>query len=173
MPPRDPVKIQLDFPLLTADLISDLRLTGTIGVLDFAPVVLPVYIVGDRDLTVDAVGVQWLPGEIVDGIANNPAASAILVDTGALAQGIFDIQVSMSGAITVGGGRALILEHRNAANAATLNNWSMLLANTGVSMFSEQFAMTIALNERLRVIVEAGMTGEVTATIMFKARPAP
>lgn len=174
MPPRDPAKIQLDFPQLTADLINQLNLIGTVGLLDFAPTVLPVFIVGDRDLQVEAVPPLYLPAEIFSGDATNPAASTIIVDTGQLLAGDFDVQLHANVGITTGGPRGLLIEHRNAANDAALHRWFCFAANGSTAVVNVVCALRFAANERIRVITDAALTAaKVGATIMVARRPVP
>lgn len=174
MPLRDPNAIQLDFPLLTADLIAQLNLIGTVGLLNFDPVVRPVFIVGDRDLSVTSQPVLFAQSEVFDGTAINPLAAAVIVDTGQLPAGDYDVQLHLSAALVTGGPRGLITEHRNAANDTTLTRWFCFAANTSSNALQAVFAFVLAENERFRVITSAGLTGaEVGATIMIARRTTP
>jgi len=175
MPPRDPRAIQLDFPLLNADLISDLSLIGALGLLNFLPEVRPTYIIGSRAgaLQVTASQPVFLSAEVFDAQVTNPAANAIIIDTGALPAGDYDIQAFMSYSYSVSGTDGfLILEHRDSANAATLSAWRLPNPTRDNDM-SMSFALELALNERLRVRNETGATGKAAGTIMIKLRPTP
>lgn len=175
MPPRDPSAVQLDFPLLVADLISELRLTGTIGLLNFLPEVRPTFIVGAREgaLTFSADTPAYAPAEIFDAQTTNPAANAIIIDTGALPAGVYDVQAFMSYSASVSGTDDFIhFEHRDAANAVTLSAWRLPNPTRDNDM-SMGFALTLALNERLRVRNGTAITGKVAGTIMAKIRPVP
>lgn len=177
MPPRDHTKIQLDFPELVADMIEQLSLVGTVGLLDFAPTVLPVFIIGDRDLSVEANAPVFTSPEVFNGFAAAPAVNAIVVDTGQLVAGQFDLFAAISVMGTGLGGGHLELQHRNAANDATLavlldqpfnaiqNTSNIVLAPMGY---------TLAENERLRVqILLFGHTGAISGVIGARVRTVP
>lgn len=178
MPPRDPSKIQLDFPLLTADLIEQLNLIGTIGLLDFAPTVIPVYIIGDRDLSVDAVAPAWTSAQIVEGFDTDPGFVDTIVDTGQLPAGTYDIFGAIGTKATGAAASRIELQHRNAANSATVQ---ILLSMPFTTTPSDTHATlapmgyVIAANERLRVALPGSVnsTGPVSAVIGFRIRPIP
>jgi len=176
---RNPAIPQLDFPQLTADIIRQLRLTGTLGLFNMSDVVNPVYIVAAREgaLNVVATTPVFGSGEIFTGFASVPAANAIVIDTGQLPAGDYDIfgSIAYSGTGTANG--HIELQHRNAANAATL---AVLIdsPNSGRSSAIEialpLTGYTLALNERLRVqLLLAGNSGSVTGIIGARIRPTP
>lgn len=173
MPPRDPTKIQLDFPLLVADLIEQLSLTGAVGLLDFAPTVVPVFIVGDRDLEVEAVAPVFQSTEIFSGDAANPVAGAVIVDTGQLPAGDYDVQLHGHLAVTAGGPQRVLFAHRNAANTADLAIFSIPMANTAANSWSWSFGYRLATNERLRLSAAVNTTGRVAGEIFARRRPQP
>lgn len=178
MPPRDPGKIQLDFPLLVADLIEQLGLVGTVGLLDFAPTVIPVFIVGDRDLSVDAVSPVFASTQIFQGFSAAPLNNAVIVDSGQLPAGTYDIFGAISSKAVGTSAAQILLEHRNAANDATL---AVLLSVVFTSVIADVHAnlapmgYVIAEDERLRVANIGGVnaTGPVAATIGARIRPIP
>jgi len=175
MPPRDPTAIQLDFPLLVADLIDELRLTGQLGLLNFLPEVRPTFIVGSRAgaLTLTSDAITYAPAEIFDAQVTNPGANAIIIDTGALPAGDYDVQAFMSYSYSVSGTDGFLkFEHRNAANSASLSTWRLPNPTRDNDM-SMSFALTLALNERLRVLNETAATGKGAGTIMAKRRVVP
>ena len=119
---RDASRVQLDFPELVADIIRQLSLTGTLGLLEFSDQVTPVYIVAQRAGALAFTAEQPLFGsaEITFASAVNPLANAILGDTGALAAGDYDIFASIGlvgNAVTVSG--RCVLQHRNAEHTDT------------------------------------------------------
>lgn len=79
-----------------------------------------------------------------------PTASAVQADTGALAAGDYDFTILLSAADTLLVGKGMVIEHRNAANAATLQTLGGVVA--GGSENVELRRYTMALNERIRVI---------------------
>jgi len=179
MAPRNPAKVQLDFPQLTADLISQLRLTGTVGLIDFLDAVRPVYIVASREgaLAFTASQPLFTSAGVSSGFAVNPLANAVIADSGPLPAGDYDIfaSMSMNGNLTATG--HIELQHRNAANAATL---AVLLDMSGGGVPNDIHAdipalgYTLALNERLRFQLLLGnMTGGVSANVGVQIRPTP
>ena len=173
MPPRDPSIIQLDNPLLVADLIAQLRLLGTVGLLDFSPTVLPVFIVGDRDLQVEAVDPAFLPGQITTGEANNPLVGTVIADSGQLPVGDYDVFFLVSMTVSVHLAASDSFQHRNAADAATINAWNITVTAPATEHLFMKMALTIAENERLRFITGTGITGNVSVTIGHRVRPLP
>jgi len=177
MAPRDPNQVQLDFPQLTADLIAQLRLTGTVGLLNFSTEVVPVFIVGDRDLSVDAVAPLYRSAEIFSGSSLNPVANTVVADTGQLVAGDFDLFASISATGTgIGLGR-IELQLRNAANTATL---AVLMSQVFVGALSAggvelpQTGLVIAENERLRFqTLLQTLNGSVAVSIGARRRPIP
>lgn len=177
MPPRNPSGVQLDFPALVADVIRDLRLQGTVGLLDFDTAVQPIYIVGARP---GGAIFQQQP-IIFDGpsihaaSAQNPAVNSVILDTGQLTAGVFDVfcSISFDGGATLDG--TFDLQHRDAANAVTLATpFSMAFsqtnnAHTGATPI---FALTLTNNDRLRVqtLVNAAQ-GRCAANIWAQRRP--
>jgi len=173
MPPRDPTKVQLDFPQLVSDLIEQLQLTGTIGVLDFTPVVQPVFIIGDRDLSIEAVEPVFKTSEIFRGNVSNPAPGATIVDTGQLPAGDYDLWVSMSFAATVRVADAAAFEHRDAADAVNLWEWQQVGLGVGQQTDTWKLSIEVAENERFKIHMNAGMTGRIAGLIAARRRPTP
>lgn len=178
MPPRDPSKVQLDFPLLIADLIRQLNLTGTLGVLDFSTEVVPVFIVGDRDLTVDAAPPVFTAAQILHTSTLNPTAGALILNGGPLPAGTYDIfaNVSFAGSLTAFA-LGIRLEHRNAADDTTIEELMELVPGTSLSTGSMNYSVkghVFAENERLRwVNAASNVAGQVAVTIGTAIRPIP
>lgn len=176
---RDASRVQLDFPELVAELISQLRLTGTVGLLELSDQVTPVYIVAQRAgaLSFSADLPLFTSAGITSGSLSNAAANAIVADTGQLPAGNYDIFANMALVGNAASAGPIALQHRNAANAVTLA--TLLQLNVRTTQFGDTIILpltgyTLALNERLRVINLAGtMGGEVAATIGIRIRPTP
>lgn len=79
-----------------------------------------------------------------------PTASAVQADTGALVAGDYDFDITLCASDTVAVGKGLVLEHRNAANNATVANLGGIPASASDQIRLRRY--TIATNERLRVI---------------------
>ena len=179
MPPRDPAKVQLDFPLLVADLIDQLRLVGAVGLLDFNPEVTPVFLIGSRGITFGSQLPDFASSEVFSGTVFNPLANTVIADTGPLAAGTYDIfgSLTQSGnvAFTVSQFR---IEHRNAANTATLAT-PLICAIHNSGVISQTTALPpigyqIGLNERLRAIgPDIQPSGTLGAVIGVALRPTP
>ncbi len=180
MPPRDPTVLQLDFPLLVADLIEQLRLTGTMGLLNFLPEVRPTFIVGSREgaLSITERAPVFASAEIFSGFNAAPAVNVVVVDTGALPAGDYDVFAAINFNGPGLGQGHIDLEHRNAANAATLS----VPLSISMSGFNNEEAnvdlpvigQRLALNERLRVrLILFGISGSCTAVIGARIRTTP
>jgi hypothetical protein len=94
------------------------------------------------------------------GIQTNPATDFILADTGALTDTL------TRATIVLGGSAAMIatLEHRNAANSANLNAQVFASPINVASPFYLD-GLSIAPGERLRLRLNAAVTGSVQASI--------
>lgn len=84
------------------------------------------------------------------GSSAAPAGSAVIADSGALAAGTYDVYVEMAAQDITAVGRGMIVEHRNAANAATLKQLGGCSAPD--SHMVSIARVVVALNERIRVI---------------------
>lgn len=91
-----------------------------------------------------------------------PAANSVQADTGQLAAGDYDFIINLACADTIAVGKGLVIEHRNAANSATLFNLGAATAGDSKQFVFRRYA--IATNERIRVI--AG-TAAGTASSMY------
>ena len=179
MPVRDPRIPQLDNPELVAALLNELQIIGQIGLLDFVPAVNPVFIVGSRGLSINNEPPVYQSAEIFDGLALAPLANVVIADSGPLPAGDYDIWASIAfgGIATAGSSGQVVLQHRNAANAATLATLLQLatatVSTTGFGALP-QTGYRLALNERIRVITLTQTTsGAVTASIGVRRRPTP
>ena len=79
-----------------------------------------------------------------------PAIGAVQADTGALAAGDYDFDIFLTCSDTVAVGKGLVVEHRNAANGATLFNLGGSAPSGSQAIQIRRY--TMALNERIRVI---------------------
>lgn len=100
-----------------------------------------------------------------------PAAAAVIADTGAMPAGDYTIDLELDASAVLAAGKGLIVEHRNAANAATLKQLGGCSAGQSRTVTIRR--LTLAANERVRVIVGAVAfaAGEV-ATAAIQAHPA-
>jgi hypothetical protein len=79
-----------------------------------------------------------------------PGIGAVQADTGALAAGDYDFDVYLVVSDTVAVGKGLVIEHRNAANGATLQTLGGVSTQGELALRFRRY--TMAANERLRII---------------------
>lgn len=95
------------------------------------------------------------------GVSNvAPAANSVQADTGALSAGNYEFVVNLMASDTVAVGKGLIVEHRNAANTATLKVLGGVAPSGAVSLHIPK--IVIAANERVRVVV-GSVTGAASS----------
>lgn len=153
------------------DVLSRLGLNDPSLPFELSPVVVPVSIV-DQDVDLTQVQIPILYGTpSSEGEITNPASGAVLADTGQLAAGTFAFTVWMAG----GNDLNWLLQHRDAANAA--NIWSQYFTfrdDNDDFVDLGPFRVTLALNERLRVISNSiGGAGNVFQCNIFSVRISP
>lgn len=179
MAARDPTIPQLDFPQLVADLITTLRLTGQLGLLNMSDTVIPVISVGDvRPPTFSFTPVTFQSSQVFFGRRSDAVADFIIADTGPLPAGTYDIQCSMTMAGTIAlSSAALSLQHRDAANTVTLAELlaiSIEITTTQSNAFLPLTGYVIGLNERLRIKTPNILTTGICLGSIFAAiRPTP
>lgn len=83
-------------------------------------------------------------------VAAAPAASAVIADTGALTAGSYRVEWCCVAQDTVAVGKGMVVEYRNAANAATLHRLGGCAA--GSSEDGETRRITVLVGERIRII---------------------
>lgn len=102
-----------------------------------------------------------------DSIA--PAANAVIADTGALPEGVYDIDIAIACADTAGVGKGIVVQHRNAANSGN----TQVLGGTSAAC-SDTIHLTdymVAANERIRACAMSqapAALSEYVATIHVK-----
>jgi len=182
MPPRDPNIPQLDFPALVSDIITQLQVRGQIGLLNLQPSVQPIYIAAAREgLTLGTFSPPiFNSASVFSGRQSNPASGTVVVDTLALPAGTYDLLAGCNAdADTASADGMVNLEHRNAANTATLAIVQRLVIGDPTRHFNHTelplIGYSIAENERFRWIT-AGTTaqgGATAAYVILRLRPAP
>lgn len=93
--------------------------------------------------------------------ATNPSTNQVLVDTGELTEGNYLLAVT--GYSTVAA--VIEVEHRNAANDATLDSQRR---NIGANLNDDFYfpnKIAVGAQERIRVILVAGITGTIQVSI--------
>lgn len=167
----NPLEPRVNNPELEADLIRLLSITGPLGTIRVADVVLPTVSLGS--VVTETVTVLQPSFRSTDVFSAGPqqgiAVPFVHADTGPLAEGAYDLQLHISDSFDTG--QIWDVQHRNAANAANLAIWStVLLANSG-TVFNQQFAYEFAGNERLRILNRnAFVVGEISNAFIFARR---
>jgi len=94
-----------------------------------------------------------------EGAQTNPTASQVMADTGALAEGLYDIRV-ICGATAAG---SWVINRRNAANGADVGDQPVIYTAANTSQWV-QVTMSLEAGERVRV-TSGGLTGSASALI--------
>jgi len=115
----------------------------------------------------------YLQGQIQASALIAPVINTVVVDTGALQAGDFDIQVLATLRASVL--TTISFEHRNAANSASLFTHHMLYGTTTLAAVVNTFiyAVRILLNERFIVVIREanlGASDRISAIIVARAR---
>jgi len=175
----DPNKPQVTDPVTVADLVRVLSVRGSIGVLDVADVIVPTISVGSLSPLEVAVRAPVFSSTDVfsEGTQTAPAAAALLADTGALPAGTYDMMFMCASDDMGSTGRFIAIQHRDAANAATLATWIFPVGTTTVSRIPaiwpmHSFSYFLAQNERLRAVnvITASAGSHYNATIFAVIR---
>lgn len=107
----------------------------------------------------------------VGALATAPGAAAVIADTGALPAGDYTIDVELDAAAALAAGKALVVEHRNAANSAVVKQLGGCAAGQSRTLSIRR--LTLAANERVRVVTGAvAFAASETATAAIQAYPA-
>lgn len=95
------------------------------------------------------------------GLVNNPSTDDILADTGQLGLGIFGFTIVVYSTV----GCLIDIEHRNTTNTTTLHSQRVYIpAYTPMPILS--VGISLSLNERLRVRLLEGVTGDVQVSVL-------
>jgi hypothetical protein len=93
----------------------------------------------------------------------------VIADSGALPAGDYRVQVLIGYADTLAAGKCAVIEHRNAANAATVDQLGAVPAGDSREIIIER--LTLAASERIRVVNDAvvGAAGSVVVATVIAA----
>jgi hypothetical protein len=106
-----------------------------------------------QDVAVRVGGVPVVAPTVAGGSASAPAAAAVVADSGPMPAGTYRVGVVLSISGMNAPGKQMQIEHRNAANAATNSLLGACPAGGAIDIVRER--VTLALNERIRVVVAA------------------
>ncbi len=174
-------------PALQASVIRQFNLKGELAPFNLTENVVPIFDIGQLlgappTVVTTTLGQQGVrvgtafgpnalqtrtprinDGDVTDGgTAVNPAALAVLVDSGQLAGGEQMVSIYFSANVVVD----FRIEWRNAANTATIASWTILQGGPSAAPFQwgpTTFAITT--NERIRVVNVGVVVGTVSSCI--------
>jgi len=176
---RDPTRPQLEFPELVAELITQLRLTGQLGRLNFSDEVIPAFLIGSRGIDFGGAGPAFASSAVFAGVSNNPAADTIIADTGPLPAGTYDVfgSIAFLGNFAVLADSTVSIQHRDAANVANLATLILLPAHTVDRQLNAELPLMsyiLGTNERLRIRTGSqAFVGGISGTLFAQIRPTP
>jgi hypothetical protein len=90
---------------------------------------------------------------VASGQAAAPTAGQVIADTGALAAGIYDIEVTLGFSGAAAAGKQITVEHRNAANNANIQQYAMLPCPGAHPVYFAR--VSVAAGERIRAVIGA------------------
>jgi len=167
----DPNVPQVNDPELEANILRELSIVGQLGKLRVLDVVLPTFSLGNViQQTVEVLTPSFRSTDIFSGgqlVA--PAAGAVLADTAALPAGTYDVKMGFS-SDDGANQNEIQVQHRNAANTATLAVYSLVSATgrVGIAQTWWEYGYELAINERLRIVnVLVSAAGTAFSAIIF------
>lgn len=103
----------------------------------------------------------------VDDDTTSPVATTVLADTGQLAAGLHHVQASITS--DAAAAFNLVLQHRNAANAADIVLYRFNVSITSPIQFS--FSANCLVNERFRWLAGENVTGQIMTNVSAALTP--
>lgn len=170
MAERDPNLPQSADPELQADLVRLLRVQGPLGMLNVLDVVIPTVSMGQVvPLNVQVRQPSFRSTDVFSaGVQTAAAANFVHADTGALAQGIYDVFYYIS--INATNSPEWQVQHRDAANAANLAVWSRLRRRDVGGPLEQTFGYEFGTDERLRILQTTNFDPGVRSNAVIFAR---
>lgn len=167
----NPLEPRVNDPELEADLIRLLSITGPLGTIRVADIVIPTVSLGD--VVTRTVRVEQPAFRSTDvfsaGVQTAAPANFIHADTGPLAAGAYDVHLQIPH--TLATSHVWQMGHRNATNTANLAFWSTLLVTGAGGGFTQTFAYELGLNERLTILSPSAFDpGEGSVAFIFARR---
>lgn len=102
----------------------------------------------------------WFTGRVAGALAGG----AVLADTGALPAGRYNFIIRLAQADVIAAGVGLFIEHRNAANGATVKDLGGLTPGGGGAEF-EIDNYDLVANERVRVVGGSAASGAASLQV--------
>lgn len=167
----DPNTPQVVDPERVVDLTRLLQIRGPLGVLNVLDTIIPVVNMGDVvSRTVTVLTPSFRQSELFSA-GNQLAAPAntIHAATGALPEGVYDIQINISASLE--SAVLWFIQHRNASDTATIQEWATIVINATGPGFTQSIAYELMLNESIRILNNSAFNvGEVSVVFMFARR---
>lgn len=102
--------------------------------------------------------------KVVGSILSNPGGGTLLVDTGALAAGNYLVGFIISHTAAT----YIDVQHRDSTNTANIENPIRLVYGGGDTEYPMwPSKITIALNQRLRVVMAQALVGDIQASVFL------
>jgi len=164
---------------LKIQMIRDLEVVGEVPDLEIVPAILPVIVMGTvLQQTVRVVEPAYRSTDVFSqGVLVAPANGTTIAGTGALPAGIYDVMIEISASLLSGAGAIATIEHRDAADATTLAEWSHLLSHDAAPVTAfiiprYSFGYELAQDERLRIQATgfSAATTRIVGTIFARIR---
>lgn len=103
-------------------------------------------------------------GEKVAGsVLTNPADTTVIVDTGQLDEGNYLFGFIMESSVAAN----VDVQHRNAANGANIDFVRIRISDAGTEYPLFPSKIKIETNQRIRLVMSGGITGEIQANIFY------
>lgn len=103
-------------------------------------------------------------GEKVAGsVLTNPADTTVIVDTGQLEEGNYLFGFIMESSVAAN----VDVQHRNAANSANVDFMRIRISDAGTEYPLFPSKIKIETNQRIRLVMSGGITGEIQANIFY------
>jgi hypothetical protein len=111
------------------------------------------------------VGDVWAADWFTAGVLTDPVTDAILADTGAIAGALPNSYCVNAIVISSNVAAVVILEQRNAANAANITSQAILIQANDTITYPRFCVVLTGVNQRIRLRLNLGVTGVMQASI--------
>ncbi len=164
---------QLNDPQLEADLLRVLSIRGPLGKINIVDAILPVVLMGTvRPFDFQVLQPSFDVAAVFAGATTNPGISAVIVDTGQLPAGTYDVKINVSYATAGSVLGFLQLQLQRGAIPATVASWNIPVGATETHTFESSFAFDLFELDAFRVqnITGVALTGKFEASVMARIR---
>ena len=102
-------------------------------------------------------------GKAVGNVQTNPVATTVLTDTGQLPAGEYLFGLILYTTVAA----VIDIQHRNAGNSANIDFIRINIATAGTEYPLFPSKITIAQNERIRIYLPTGITGDIQGSVFY------